>query len=341
MTFRTWLIQLLGLLLLIVLLMTLLPVYTPAITQRLAQSVQQTLHKQGLNWTTVQANNRDIVIKGNAPDLDTHRKALQIARSIWFVRHIQDDITPKMVKPFTMSINWDGKQLSLKGNLSSKKDKQAIIQQVKRHFSNHPTSLQLQTAAGAPNQYWDEFIYQLLEPIQALQFASITLIDTAVHIAARAEITKEINAIQQVISKFRQHGYSITTKLVSQDISLPICQEKFNQLLKEEKIQFTQGQADISHNSEQLFEKLADTALLCSHATIKIIGHTDDRGSADANLKLSEKRANAVMAKLFQLGVPLNILKAQGKDSSQPIDTNATEQGRANNRRIEFVVEGN
>lgn len=80
--------------------------------------------------------------------------------------------------------------------------------------------------------------------------------------------------------------------------------------------------------------------ILQSHPTMKIeiCGHTDGHGSIDYNQRLSENRARAVVDYLVSHGIDMHRLSYKGYGKSRPIDTNATEEGRARNRRVEFVV---
>ena len=68
-----------------------------------------------------------------------------------------------------------------------------------------------------------------------------------------------------------------------------------------------------------------------------IEGHTDSDGDEAFNLELSKKRAKAVMERLIAMGIAPERLKYTGWGESKPVDTNATPEGRANNRRVEFV----
>jgi outer membrane protein OmpA-like peptidoglycan-associated protein len=74
---------------------------------------------------------------------------------------------------------------------------------------------------------------------------------------------------------------------------------------------------------------------------IKIIGHTDNKGTATYNQGLSERRAAAVKAYAVSQGVPASRLITLGKGFEEPIDDNETEAGRANNRRVEVVIVAN
>lgn len=71
---------------------------------------------------------------------------------------------------------------------------------------------------------------------------------------------------------------------------------------------------------------------------IEIAGHTDSEGSDTYNQKLSEGRAAAVVNYLASQGVDINRMSAVGYGETRPIDTNTTEEGRAQNRRVEFVL---
>ena len=74
---------------------------------------------------------------------------------------------------------------------------------------------------------------------------------------------------------------------------------------------------------------------------VVIIGHTDSKGSDEYNMKLGMRRAVAVRDKLLEFGMdPSRIIGVESKGESEPIDTNETEEGRFENRRIQFKIEG-
>ena len=73
---------------------------------------------------------------------------------------------------------------------------------------------------------------------------------------------------------------------------------------------------------------------------IEVVGHTDDVGDNDYNQKLSEQRAQAVAKYLIKSGVDASKIVAMGAGERMPVASNATEEGRADNRRVEVLVLG-
>jgi outer membrane protein OmpA-like peptidoglycan-associated protein len=113
------------------------------------------------------------------------------------------------------------------------------------------------------------------------------------------------------------------------------CEAAFAKLLSTSRIEFASGGAAIGARSAPLLDKLAETARGCPGRFL-VEGHTDNVGDADANQRLSEARAAAVRDALLVRGVPAVQLEVLGYGANRPLADNATEAGRAANRRIEF-----
>jgi len=103
---------------------------------------------------------------------------------------------------------------------------------------------------------------------------------------------------------------------------------------------FTTGKSKIEARSFALLDNIAQVLRNQPHMNILIEGHTDDRGDAKANLKLSRSRATEVLRYLVRKGVDVRRLDAQGFGEDWPIADNRTPEGRATNRRVEFIVVG-
>jgi outer membrane protein OmpA-like peptidoglycan-associated protein len=102
---------------------------------------------------------------------------------------------------------------------------------------------------------------------------------------------------------------------------------------------FLTGQAELLPIAERKLESVAKALVdLEPTESIVIEGHTDARGAEDTNQKLSEERANAVRDYLVAHGVSADRVRTVGLGESKPIASNATPEGRANNRRVEIVI---
>lgn len=84
--------------------------------------------------------------------------------------------------------------------------------------------------------------------------------------------------------------------------------------------------------------KVANSLQQYPQSTVQVIGHTDNTGSASYNQDLSERRANAVADVLLDGGVNFSRINAFGRGEDQPVASNLTEDGKAQNRRVEIVI---
>lgn len=106
-----------------------------------------------------------------------------------------------------------------------------------------------------------------------------------------------------------------------------------------EKVMFESGSADILEQSHGLLTEVA--GMLKDNPQIELMdieGHTDSKGGARMNKKLSTNRAESVVAFLVQAGVEEARLIAKGYGPEKPIADNESEEGRDQNRRVEFNI---
>ncbi len=101
---------------------------------------------------------------------------------------------------------------------------------------------------------------------------------------------------------------------------------------------FESGQANLKSSAAGNLQEVIELLQSDQSKKIRIEGHTDSVGAAATNLKLSEQRANSVKHALISRGVATNRLTTLGLGEDFPIDTNDTEQGRSNNRRVDVIL---
>ena len=128
------------------------------------------------------------------------------------------------------------------------------------------------------------------------------------------------------------------------EMSFPVsearCADEANAALASGKIRFVTGSARIDQTGRALLNRLSAVAIRCLNSStlrLEIGGHTDSVGNDEANQKLSEARARAVLEALAARGVRLDAMAAMGYGESQPIASNDVPEGRAENRRITFA----
>lgn len=116
----------------------------------------------------------------------------------------------------------------------------------------------------------------------------------------------------------------------------------YDRLMSEGKIityaiTFDIGKANIKPESMTEINRIAQLMKDNGDLKFEVQGHTDNTGTVAGNQKLSEQRAQAIVNKLVEMGIAANRLSAKGMGQSAPLADNSTDEGRAKNRRVEFV----
>ena len=101
-------------------------------------------------------------------------------------------------------------------------------------------------------------------------------------------------------------------------------------------ILFASGSDNIQPSSFSILDEIVGV-IKSDNSNFQIIGHTDSDGDANANLSLSKRRAESVKNYLVSKGVSETRLQTDGKGESQPVASNSTSEGKAQNRRVEFL----
>ena len=101
---------------------------------------------------------------------------------------------------------------------------------------------------------------------------------------------------------------------------------------------FDFDKSDLTPAAKAQLDTLMDKLRNADVVSIKVIGHTDSKGSDAYNQALSERRASSVAAYLLSQGLEPSKLTSEGRGESEPVADNATDEGRAKNRRVELHI---
>lgn len=143
------------------------------------------------------------------------------------------------------------------------------------------------------------------------------------------------------ITTFRMPGFVETIdtiQFVQDTLQTFMPRVKLGITIRIENLFFATGRTIILPESKQSMDDLAQFMLDNPTVDIRIIGHTDSVGSARSNKALSEGRANAVRRELIKRDIAADRIEAEGHGEDEPVAPNATEEGRALNRRVEFMI---
>ena len=231
--------------------------------------------------------------------------------------------------------------LTLTGYVPDNSVHAALVAAAGRKFFKETVVDNLKASVGAPAGFANAVV-PALGALSRLSTGTLVVSDREVKLSGDALYEAAAVQIRAGLGKDFPQGWQFTPEISVRPPAAPVdatvCQQLFADLLGQARIRFESGKADIVADSAGLLDRLIETALRCPTTNIEISGHTDSDGEEPSNQALSEKRAQAVTDYLVKAGLPANRFSAVGYGSTQPIAGNDSDQGKAQNRRIDFVV---
>jgi outer membrane protein OmpA-like peptidoglycan-associated protein len=197
---------------------------------------------------------------------------------------------------------------------------------------------------GAASEPWSSAAHLGLEEMARLRNGEVSISGKELLIKGAAESDQVANDIRSVLSTDLPPGFKSRDQITVMSVeekAADSCQTMMRQTTAKGTINFERAKADLTSDSSQTLKDLAQIANECPSFSIRIEGHTDAEGTDERNQRLSDRRARAVADFLSQNGVDARRLTTIGYGATRPIADNATAEGRAKNRRIEFTVRVN
>lgn len=245
--------------------------------------------------------------------------------------------------PYIFQANKDpvANTLTLSGYVPDDKIHADLVASAKRKFLNEKVVDNLKASVGAP-QGFQNAASAALGALSRLSTGTLSLSDREAKIAGDAFYDIAAEQVRGGLAMDLPQGWrvqtDVSTRPPSAAVDTSVCQQLFSELLALGRIRFETAKATIDRDSYGLLDRLVETSLRCPSASIEVSGHTDSDGEEAANMALSERRAQAVVDYLMRAGLPGERLKAVGYGETKPVAPNDTDEGKAQNRRIEFLV---
>jgi OmpA-OmpF porin, OOP family len=231
--------------------------------------------------------------------------------------------------------------LTLTGYVPDNNVHAAIAAAAGRKFFSEKVVDNLKASIGAPRGFVSAVV-PALGALSRLSTGTLVVTDREIKLSGDAFYDAALTQIRASLAKDFPQGWQVKADISVKPAAAPVdptvCQQLFSELLAKGKIRFEPERATIDQDSAGLLDRLIETAMRCPTADIEIAGHTDADGEEAFNQALSEKRAQSVTDYFVRAGLPANRFTAIGYGSSQPVASNDTDEGKAQNRRIDFLV---
>lgn len=255
-------------------------------------------------------------------------------------------------QPFALKAIASG--LRLEGEVSSETVRAQLLSRARALYAPSAVEDGLQVRTDVANVAWvGRALAAFPFPLPQVSNPDITISATQVRLrggvpnaAVKARLGDDVAAAMvgfEVVNEFAVASPA-PAPVISDGASVKVAarstadvQQEISKRLTDQTIEFETGKAVLSRSGRTLLDSLLPL-LQDSTATVQILGHTDDRGSAAKNLALSTERAEAVRDYLVEAGIAVARLKATGVGEAKPIASNRSSAGRAQNRRIEFQL---
>ncbi|AFT70461.1 Outer membrane protein-related peptidoglycan-associated (lipo)protein [Alloalcanivorax dieselolei B5] len=193
--------------------------------------------------------------------------------------------------------------------------------------------IQVEAVPAPPN--WGQYVANMLSPeLKSIRGGEINIEGQSVRITGEVDNEAQRQRVASALSMASSRDYTVTNSLRLGESR----QQRLDDTLADRLIRFQSGSDQLTVDGRRILDEMAEVMRDMGDAHVQIIGHTDNVGRRQNNVALSYARADAVRRYLIEQGVREDGLGVVGKGPDEPVADNATPEGRARNRRIEFRI---
>jgi OOP family OmpA-OmpF porin len=228
-------------------------------------------------------------------------------------------------------------QILVTGTLADEAGKAAVLARLRELYGAERVVDQIAIGNVAVPANWNGYVQKLIAPNLKLISRGQISIDGN-NVSVRGEVANE--ALRQQIASDIATSLN-PTYIVNNGLRVKAPEAEQGLLdaaLDKRIIEFDSGKATITPAGLAILDEMAAAMLKLRGRKVEVIGHTDDTGLRASNVALSQARAEAVRAYLASKGVAADTVLVSGQGPDRPVASNATADGRARNRRIEFRI---
>jgi OOP family OmpA-OmpF porin len=247
---------------------------------------------------------------------------------------------------FVAARNAEG-QVTLRGRLTDDRLNAAVQALARSAFGLDAVQMRVEVDPDTP-EGWPLRALLAVDVLSQLEHGQVRVRPGQLDIAGVTGDAAASDRISQMLAEKLGQGAVFNMNLTYDERFDPVamqptparCEAWIGEILARQQITFDPGSSTIVAAAAKVVDEIAEVMRSCGRMEMEIGGHTDSQGRLDTNMRLSQQRAEAVIAALLARGVPVSDLLAKGYGPEFPIADNATAAGRDANRRIEFRLIG-
>jgi len=226
-------------------------------------------------------------------------------------------------------------QILISGTVPDEASKAAMLARLRELYGADRVVDQIAIGNVSLPPNWSGYVQKLIGPDLKLISKGQLKIDGN-NVSVRGEVANEAQR-QQVASDF---ATSLNpTYTVNNGLRVSAAEQNLlDATLARRIIEFESGKAALTPSGKAILDEMAAALQKLRDKKVEVIGHTDNVGLRESNLALSQARAEAVRQYLAEKGINPDMVSVSGQGPDRPVADNASADGRAHNRRIEFRI---
>ncbi len=326
------------------------------VEETIEATTERALRSNGMPDVAAEVSGNEVLLVGTVSEEDQVAYAQQVAQGVegvsevsanvvWVPPNEAVDVTV-VAEPF--DVTWIDGAAIVSGTLSNQARVDQAVSVLGESFSSLDATA-LVVREGLPSEEdWLSSILRVVEEVSDAVPEGTVVVnpnDRIIVVGAEFETRQERRlAKDEVESLIAAVPFVFSSGLTVKDAPLVTreqvveLQTNLDELIEGKVVEFEFDSAVLTEEGQALLDEIIVALRQVPLVPVEIAGHTDDVGSPESNLVLSRDRAEAVLAYLVAAGEDTNRFVVIGYGESQPIADNATEDGRARNRRIQFVA---
>jgi OOP family OmpA-OmpF porin len=309
----------------------------------------------GLTDFEVRVSGFDVLVVGTTDSEDTKARVEALGEQLdnigeWEVNVLYEPAPESIdvevvAEPFV--VGWSSGRATATGTFSSQPVLDVVEAELEEVFPIVDLSA-LGITEGAPEEDWLSTIVTLIRRMAAVTPEGEVIVNPGANLVQvsaefdtrqkQRDVRDEVEEILQAVTL--QFSSGITAKDVPRVSEEEVIetQATLDEIIEGKVVEFAFGSAELTEEGRALLDEILDGLRENPLVGVEIAGHTDDVGDEEANLLLSQERAETVVQYFVSKGEDRARFVVVGFGESQPIADNATDEGRARNRRIEFTA---